>query len=145
MTSSDDVSQIFDSESQKLRDLIDAATSKPDLDVHEIVETYYQVMNVSSMSAMLREHAESGSGSLSDKIDETEKLISKQFDSKTHPKIMKILSDSILADTTRLQSGSSGKKSKEEIESDAKMFEQLRQKMSTKEFVEQYDQRLHHD
>ncbi len=36
-------------------------------------------------------------------------------------------------------------KSKEEIESDAKLFENLRQKMSILEFVEQYDKSLHHD
>ena len=145
MTSSKDIFQMFENESQKLRNLIDTAGSKSDLGIHEIVETYYQVMNVSSMSAMLREQAESESASLLDKIHETEKLISEQFNSKIHPQTMKILSDSILADSKKLQSESSGKKSKEEIESDANLFENLRQKMSTKEFVEQYDKSLHHD
>ena len=145
MTSSDDISEMFDNESQKLQVMIDTASSKPCLNIHEIVETYYQVMNVSSMSTMLRGHVESESKSLLDKIHESEKLISEQFNSVAHPQIMKILSDSILADTKKLQSGSSDKKSKEEIESDAKLFENLRQKMSTKEFVEQYDKSLHHD
>ena len=145
MTSTDDISQMFDNELQKLRNLIDAVGSKPDLDIHEIVEIYYQVMNVSSMSVMLRGQAEPGSKSLLDRVHESEKLISEQFNSNAHLQIMKILSDSILADTKKLQSGSSGKKSKEEIEMDAKLFENLRQKMSTKEFVEQYDKRLHHD
>jgi hypothetical protein len=145
MTSPDDISQMFDNELQKLQNLIDAVGSKPDLDIHEIVETYYQVMNVSSMSVMLRGQAEPGSKSLLDRVHESEKLISEQFNSTVHLQIMKILSDSILADTKKLQSGSSGKKLKEEIEMDAKMFEDLRQKMSTKEFVEQYDKRLHHD
>ncbi len=145
MASSEDVFQMFDIESQKLRNLVDTAGSKPNLNIHEIVETYYQVMNVSSMSTMLRGQAESKSESLLDKIHETEKLISEQFNSKAHPQIMKILSDSILADSKKLQSISSGKKSKEEIELDAKLFENLRQKMSTKEFVEQYDKRLYHD
>ena len=58
---------------------------------------------------------------------------------------MKELSDSILETTKKLQSGSPGQKSKEEIESEAKLFEELRQKMSTKEFVEQYDKGLNHD
>ncbi len=36
-------------------------------------------------------------------------------------------------------------KSKEEIENEAKKYEKLRQMMSTKEFVEQYDKGLSHD
>ena len=145
MTSSDDMSEMFDNESQKLQVMIDTASSKPCLNIHEIVETYYQVMNVSSMSTMLRGHVESESKSLLDKIHESEKLISEQFNSITHPQIMKILSNSIIVDTKKLQSGSSDKKSKEDIESDAKLFENLRQKMSTLEFVEQYNKSLHHD
>ena len=145
MTSADDISQMFDNELQKLQNLIDAVDSKPDLDIHGIVETYYQVMNVSSMSVMLRGQAEPGSKSLLDRVYESEKLISKRFSSDVQLKIMKALSDSILADTKKLQSKSPGKKSKEEIKLDAKLFEDLRQKMSTKEFVEQYDKSLHHD
>ncbi len=145
MTSADDVSQMFDNELQKLQNLIDTVDSKLDLDIHVIVETYYQVMNVSSMSVMLRGQAEPGSKSLLDRVRESEKLISKQFNSDIHLQIMKTLSDAILADTKKLQSRSPGKKLKEEIESDAKLFEELRQKMSTKEFVEQYDKSLHHD
>jgi hypothetical protein len=145
MTSSDSVFQMFDNESQKLLNLIDAASSKSNLNIHEIVETYYQVMNVSSMSAMLRGQVDSKSKFLLEKIYESEKLISEQFNSNVHPQIIKILSDSITEDTKKLQSGNSGKKSKEEIELDAKLFEDLRQKMSTKEFVEQYDKSLHHD
>jgi hypothetical protein len=145
MTSADDISQMFDNELQKLQNLIDAVDLKPDLDIHGIVETYYQVMNVSSMAVILRGQAESGSKSLLDRVHESEKLISKRFNSDVHLQIMKTLSDSILADTKKLQSGSPGKKSKEEIELDAKLFEDLRQKMSTKEFVEQYDKSLHHD
>ena len=145
MTSSDKIFEMFDDESQKLQIMIDAASSRSDLNIHQIVETYYQVMNVSSMSIMLRGQVESEFKSLPNKIHESEKLISEQFNSITHPQIMKILSDSISEDTKKLQSGNSDKKSKEEIESDAKLFEDLRQKMSTKEFVEQYEKSLHHD
>jgi hypothetical protein len=140
---SDDISQMFDGESQKLNNLISTANSKTDLSIHEIVETYYQVMNISSMATMLKEQAESES--LLDKIQVTEKLISKQFNSDIHPKIMEKLSVSIQETTKKLQSGNTGEKSKEEIESEAKLFEELRQKMSTREFVEQYDKGLSHD
>ena len=145
MTSSDAVSQMFDSESQKLQNLIDTANSKTDMNIHEIVETYYQVMNISSMCAMLKEQADSEPASLLSKIQETEKMISEKFDSIIHQKILEHLSTTIQELTKNLQSGNSGEKSKEQIESDAKLFEELRQTMSTKEFVEQYEKGISHD
>ena len=145
MTSSDAVSQMFDSESQKLSSLFDAADSKLDMNIHEIVETYYQVMNISSMCSMLKEQADSEPNSLLSKIQETEKLISEKFDSIIHPKILEHLFTTIQELTKNLQSGNSGEKSKEQIESDAKLFEDLRQIMSTKEFVEQYEKGISHD
>ena len=145
MTSSDAVSQMFDSESQKLQNLIDTVNSKTDLNIHEIVETYYQVMNVSSMCAMLKEQTDSEPNSLLSKIQETEKIISEKFDSIIHPKILEKLSITIQEMTKNLQSGNSGEKSKEQIESDAKLFEKLRQTMSTREFVEQFEKGLSHD
>ena len=145
MTSADDTSQIFDDEYLKLQNLINIADSKSNLNIHEIVETYYQIMNVSSMSTMLKEQVESQPNSLLNKIQVIDKSISEQFNSNIHPRIMKTLSTSIEETTKRLQSGNTGKKSKEEIESEAKLFEELRQKMSTREFVEQYDKGLHND
>ena len=145
MTSSDAVSQMFDSESQKLSSLFDAADSKLDMNIHEIVETYYQVMNVSSMCAMLKEQADSEPNPLLSKIQETEKMISEKFDSIIHPRILAKISLVIQEMTKNLQSGNSGEKSKEQIESDAKLFEELRQTMSTKEFVEQYETGISHD
>ena len=145
MTSSEDISQMFDSESKKLQNLIDTANSKTDINIHEIVETYYQVMNVSSMATMLRQQADSEPNSLLSQIQETEKMISEKFDSIIHPKILAKISSSIQEMTKNLQSGNSGEKSKEQIESDAKLFEELRQTMSTKEFVEQYANGISHD
>ena len=145
MRSTDDMSQMFDDESLKLQNLISIADSKYDLSVHEIVETYYQVMNISSMLTMLKEQVESQPDSLLDKIQVIDKSISEQFNSNIHPRIMKILSTSIQKTTEKLQSRNTGKKSKDEIESEAKLFEELRQKMSTREFVEQYNKGLHND
>jgi hypothetical protein len=113
--------------------------------IHEIIETYYQVMNVSSMTTMLKQQADSQSKELLEKIQQTEKLIFERFDSIIHPKIMKKLSTSIQELSKNLQSGNSGKKSKEQTESDAKLFDELRQTMSTKEFVVQYEDDLSHD
>ena len=145
MTSAEDISQMFNSESQKLETLFDSAESKTDMNIHEIVETYYQVMNVSSMVTMLKQQADSEPKELMEKIQGTEKLISQRFDTVIHPKIMEKLSSSIQKLTKNLQSENSGEKSKEQIELDAKLFDELRQTMSTKEFVEQYENGLSHD
>jgi len=145
MTSAEDISQMFNSEFQKLESFFDAADSKTDMNIHEIVETYYQVMNVSSMVTMLKQQVESEPEELMKKIQVTEKLISQRFDSVIHPRIMEKLSFSIQKLTKNLQSENSGEKSKEQIELDAKLFDELRQTMSTKEFVEQYENGLSHD
>ena len=143
MTSAEEISKMFDVESEKISSLLDVADSKSDLAVHEIVETYYQVMNVTSMIVMLKEQSESEK--LTDKINQTEKQISEKFNSVIHPKIMESLSRTILELTKNLQSVNSGEKSKEQTKSDAKLFDELRQIMSTKEFVEQYENGLSDD
>ncbi|MFB5636635.1 MAG: hypothetical protein ACE5RB_08410 [Nitrosopumilus sp.] len=144
MTSAEDISKLFDDESKSLESLFDMADSKNDMNIHEIVEAYYQVMNVSSMATMLKQQA-SSEPKLLEKINETEKFISQRFDSVIHPRIMKKLSESIQELTKKLQSESSGQKSKEQTELDATLFDELRQNMSTKEFVEQYENGLSHD
>jgi hypothetical protein len=145
MTSAEDISQMFHTESQKLQNLLDVADSKTDMNIHEIIETYYQVMNVSSMITMLKQQVGSHPKELLEKIHQTEKLISERFDSIIHPKITETLSTSIQELSKNLQSKNSGEKSKEQTESDAKLFDELRQAMSTKEFVEQYEHELSHD
>jgi len=140
-----DISQMFEDESKKLESLFDTTDSKIDMSIHEIIEIYYQVMNVSSMTTMLKQQADSEPKELMDKIQNTENLISKRFDDIIHPKIMEKLSVSIQDLTKNLQSENSGQKSKEQIEMDAKLFDELRQTMSTKEFVEQYESGLSYD
>ncbi len=146
MTSIDDISRMFHTESEKLENLINNATTKSELSIPEIVEAYYQIMNVFSMSTMLKQqHGGSNEhNSLIEEIEETRKFISEKFDSNLHPSIMRQLSNSITDITKTLQSGTLDK-SKDEIESEAKLYEKLRQTMSTKEFVEQYDKGLSHD
>jgi len=145
MSLSDDIFSMFVSESQKLHNLIDIANHKIDMNIHEIVETYYQVMNVSSMATMLKQQAYFEPKELLEKIQESEHLISEKFNSIIHPKILQKLSVTVQELTKHLQSGNLGEKSKEQIESDSRLFEELRQNMSTKEFVEQYDFGITHD
>jgi len=146
MDSIDDISRMFQTESEKLENLINNASTKSELPIHEIIETYYQIMNVSSMITMLKPQIDVDEyKSFLEKIQETEKIISEKFNSNVHPQILKILTKSIQDTMTNLRSGGSEQKSKEEIENEAKLYEELRQKMSTKEFVEQYDKGLSHD
>jgi len=145
MTFADDVFSMFISESQKLQNLTDMANNKTDMNIHEIVEIYYQVMNVSSMIVMLKQQISLEPKELMEKIQESENLISEKFNSIIHPKILQKLSTTIKELTKNLQSRNSNEKSKEQIESDAKLFEELRQNMSTKDFVEQYDYGIAND
>jgi len=135
---------MFHTESQKLETLINNTATKSDLSIPEIVETYYQIMNVSSMIAMIKQLGDQHKGLMSE-ISETEEIISDKFDTQIHPRIVSYLTKSIQDITTNLQSANSGQKSKEEIENDAKLFDELREKMSTKEFVEQYEKGIKND
>ena len=145
MGSIDDISGMFHAESEKLENLINN-TPKPELTLHEIIETYYQVMNVSSMITMLKQQLNSDEHrTLLDKIAEIEKVISEKFNPIIHPQVMEKLAKSIKDTMNTLQSDNSEQKSKEETENDAKLYEELRKKMSTREFVEQYDRGLSHD
>ena len=146
MTSIDDLSSMFNIESEKLENLINNATTKSEVSLHEIIETYYQIMNVSSMITMLKEQLHVDEHHiLLDKITKIESVISEKFNSNTHPRVMEKLGKSIQDSMKNLQSVRSEQKSKEDIENDAKLYEELRKKMSTKEFVEQYDKGLSHD
>jgi len=146
MDSIDDVSGMFHTESEKLENLINNASTTSELPIHEIIETYYQIMNVSSMITMLKPQIDVDEHkSFLEKIQETEKIISEKFNSNVHPQILKILTKSIQDTMKNLQSGASEQKSREEIENEAKLYEELLQKMSNKEFVEQYDKGLPHD
>ena len=146
MASADDISSMFYDESEKLENLINNVTTKSELSLHEIIETYFQIMNVSSMAVILKQQLQADEHKiLLDKIIDIERVISEKFNSSIHPQVLKKLTKSIQDSIKNLQSEDSKQKSKEDIENKAKLYEELRQKMSTKEFVEQYDKELSHD
>ena len=147
MISGEEPFQIFNTEKEKLESEINNALTKSELPIPEIIQIYYQITNVVSLSTLLKQKIEGSDEhkSMVEDVEETQKMISEKFDSKLHPSIMKQLAKSITELTKSLGSKNNVEKSKEEIESDAKMYEELRQIMSTKEFVEQYDAGLSHD
>ena len=143
MNSIDDVYSTFSNESEKLENLITDALNKTEFDIPQIIEAYYQVMTVNSLSAFLKQQPDENK--FSSRIKEIEKIISGKFNASLHPLMMKKLTDQINETMNILQSGTSNNKSKEQIKDEAHLYEKLRQMMSTREFVEQYDKGLSHD
>ena len=146
MSFADDFLRMFASESDKLKNLVNGMNPENELSVHQIVEVYYQITNVSSMITVMKQQLDQTDDSVSiEKILNTEKFISEKFNLIIHPKIMKNIANSISNITRNLQSLDSEQKSKETIENEAKLYEKLREIMSTKEFVKQYDSGLSND
>ena len=141
MSLPNDLLGLFTSEYDKLENLVNAMNFDDELPVNQIVEVYYQITNVSSMITVMKPQLAQNN----DKILYAEKFISEKFNSIIHPKIMEHITNSISGITSNLQSINSEQKSKETIENEAKLYEKLREIMSTKEFVQQYDAGLSHD
>ena len=141
MSLPNDLLELFTSEYDKLENLVNAMNFDDELHVNQIVEVYYQITNVSSMITVVKPQLAQNN----DKILYAEKFISEKFNSIIHPKIMKHITNSISNITSNLQSINSEQKSNETIENEAKLYEKLREIMSTKEFVKQYDAGISHD
>ena len=143
--SSNDLIELFIIEFEKLENLVNKLNSENELPVNQIVEIYYQITNVSSMIEVMKQQIDKSDLSSFEKISNVENFISKKFNSTIHPKIMNNIENSISEITKNLQSLGSEQKSKETIENEAKLYEKLREIMSTKEFVKQYDAGLSND
>ena len=143
--SSNDLMELFDTEFTKLENLVNEINLEHELPVNQIVSIYYQITNVTSMIEVMKQQIEKSDLSSFEKISNAENFISEKFNSTIHPKIMSNISNSVLEITKNLQSLNSEQKSKETIENEAKLYEKLRELMSTKEFVKQYDAGLSDD
>ena len=143
--SSNELFQLFIIEFEKLENLVNQINSENELDVNQIVEIYYQITNVSSLIEVMKQQIDKSDLSSFEKISNAENFISEKFNSTIHPKIMNNIENSVSEITKNLQSLDSDQKSKETIENEAKLYEKLREIMSTKEFVKQYDAGLSDD
>ena len=146
----DETTNLFTSESIKLQDVISHALKNSEiLSTSEIIEVYYQVSNVTSLAKFLRqkfgdlENTEENK-TLLNKMQEIEKLIDEKFNKTLHPLVMSQLKKSIENSRKNLKDmkTNQSKKTKNEIENQARVYEKLRQTMSTKEFVDQYNKLL---
>ena len=141
---------LFNSESNKLQDVVAQSLKNSEkLSISEIIGVYYQVINVTSLAKFLRKNFEGiknteESNFLLIRIQDIEKYIDEKFNRNLHPVIMSKLKKSIENSIKKLKDNKANQneKTKEEVENQAKMYEKLRQIMSTKEFVDQYNNGL---
>ena len=124
---------------------LDQISPDNELTVNQIVEIYYQITNVSSLTEVIKQQLDDSDSTSFEKISNAQNFISENFNSNIHPKIMKNIANSVSEITKNLQSLNSDEKSKETIENEAKLYEKLREFMSTKEFVMQYNAGLSND
>lgn len=145
-----ETTNLFNSESSKLQDVVNQALQNSEkLSIAEIVETYYQVINVTSLGKFLRQNFEDVTNmeekeSILSQIQDIERFIAEKFDENLHLLIMSELKKSTEDSMKKLKDlrANQDEKTKENVEEQAKMYEELRQIMSTKEFVDQYNNGL---
>ena len=146
---SEQSSELFDSESKKLQDVLESIQKESDKTIPEIIDVYYQAIKVESLAKVLKENFQTKPEheAFLARIDRTQKYISEEFNASFHPKILTQLTDSIQKNTENLKllAKESGQKSKETIEKEASLYKELREIMSTKEFVEQYENGIKND
>ena len=143
--SSNDLIELFDTEFGKFENLVNEINLENQLSANQIVSIYYQITSVTSMIEVMKQQIDNSDSNSLQKISNAENFISKKFNSVIHPKIMTNITNSISEITENLQSINSEQKSKQTIENEAKLYEKLREIMSTKEFVKQYDAGLSDD
>ena len=138
----------FISESNKLHESISHILKNPNnLQIDEIIGLYFQVINVSSLLNSMRENNEVekiSSTETLNRIQETEEYIDEKFNSTLHPLLIRQLEKTIEDVKDKLKNIKSklNSSNKKEIENQAKMFEELRQLMSTREFLIQYNKSM---
>ena len=142
---------LLNSEFEKLQKTIESITKNSEKTIPDIISLYYQVTMVQTFSKKLSSDIESIETSeqqkFLNKIDEIQKFITENFSKSLHPDILSQLVTSIQNSTDSLKQlgENSEQKTKETIENEALLYKKLRELMSTKEFVEQYEIGLNND
>ncbi|MDP6303077.1 MAG: hypothetical protein QF657_00740 [Candidatus Nitrosopelagicus sp.] len=142
---------LLNSEFEKLQNIIESITKNSEKMIPDIISLYYQVTMVQTFSKKLSSDIESIETSeqqkFLNKIDEIQKFITENFTKSLHPEILSQLVTSIQNSTDSLKQlgENSEQKTKETIENEALLYKKLRELMSTKEFVEQYEIGLNND
>ena len=134
--------ELLDSEFEKFQKLINSIPKNSEKMIPDIVSLYFQATMVETLSKKLKEDI-SGSEQQKhlEKINTIQKYVDENFSKSLHPEILSQLVNSIqqYTDNLKLLGQSTEEKTKEIIENEARLYKELRELMSTKEFVEQYD------
>ena len=134
--------ELLDSEFEKFQKLMDSIPKNSEKMIPDIVNLYFQATMVETLSKKLKEDI-SGSEQQKhlEKINTIQKYVDENFSKSLHPEILSQLVISIqqYTDNLKLLGQSTEEKTKEIIENEARLYKELRELMSTKEFVEQYD------
>ena len=143
--------QLVTSELGKLQQTIEVISKINEKNIPDIINLYYQAVMVQSLAKRLKNDFEPSDKSehknLFNKIEEIEKYLVDNFTKSIHPEILIQLTNSIKNSTESLKllGQNSEQKTKETIEKEALLYKKLRELMSTKEFVEQYEIGLKND
>ncbi len=134
--------ELLDSEFEKFQKLMASIPKNSEKIIPDIVNLYFQTTMVETLSKKLKEDI-SGSEQQKhlEKINTIQKYVDENFSKSLHPEILSQLVNSIQkhTDNLKLLGQSTEEKTKEIIENEARLYKELRELMSTKEFVEQYD------
>ena len=139
---------LLDSEFEKFQTIIDSISKNSKKMIPDIVSLYFQATMVETLSKKLRQDiVESDQQTYLEKINKIQKYVDENFSKSLHPVILSQLVNSIQKSTNdlKLLGQNSEAKTKEIIENEARLYKELRELMSTKEFVEQYDSGIKDD
>ncbi len=142
-TNENETLELFTSESEKLQKIIDSIPKTSEKKLSDIINLYYQVTMVQTLAKKIKFDLKSPTENqnLFDEINKTEEYLNEKFSKSLHPEILSELTNSIQVSTNNLKQlgQNSEQKTKETIEKEALLYKELRELMSTKEFVEQYE------
>ena len=139
---------LLDSEFEKFQTIIDSISKNSKKMIPDIVSLYFQATMVETLSKKLRQDiVESDQQTYLEKINKIQKYVDENFSKSLHPEILSQLINSIQesTDNLKLLDQNSEEKTKEVIENEAQLYKELRELMSTKQFVEQYESGIKND
>ena len=140
--------ELLDSEFEKFQSIIDSISKNSKKMIPDIVSLYFQATMVETLSKKLRQDiVESDQQTYLEKINKIQKYVDENFSKSLHPEILSQLINSIQesTDNLKLLGQNSQEKTKEIIENEAQLYKELRELMSTKQFVEQYESGIKND
>tara|TARA_B100000029_G_scaffold468199_1_gene505000 strand:+ start:165 stop:626 length:462 start_codon:yes stop_codon:yes gene_type:complete len=143
-TSNQNEREILISEFQKMKKIIESLPKNSEKTIPVIVNLYYQVTMVQTLTKKIKSDLKSpisDNQNLFDEINKTEKYLREKFSKSLHPEILSQLTNSIQdsKDNLKRLAQNSEQKTKGTIEKEALLYKELRELMSTKQFVEQYE------